>query len=890
MTILAGMLWVSAVLLPVGLAGGGELQGTVFNGSFEQDRDGDGVPDGWAAFGRADIKQRLTLCEDAERGHAARLECTSFAAGYPDSHVMLAQLDHAGVKAAQWYRLRLWARGQNLESTAVQVALVDRRQWRNSGLLESFIPGETWEQFEFSFRASEEVKPEDSRLQIWFAGTGVLYVDDVSLEPIAPVRRQWHPQLDWPAAANPLGNSGFECGGAGWGCWGGGLPGWGGEIYRLMGEWGGERAFEGRHSWRLSLSPQTLPVYYFDYFDPVEHPVKAVLVGHLGWVPLEPGQSYVFSGYVTADRPNLTVRIVCRQADGRRLDRTVSVGQEWSRVHLAFTAEADFACGFIGLDLAKADKPEGTLWLDALQWERGTEPSAYRPREALEARVETDRPGNVFTDPQAGLALRLRAYNAKDTDETLCGTLTLTDYLDQPVWRQEVKEPVKSKQAATVEYDRIMAGRRGFFRLQWTPQQGVAQTLRLAVIEPSPEPDSVFGMNHAFSWEFLLGQSHLAGVRWWRDWSAKWHTVQPQPGAFSFDVPDAQIERVLEAKGQVLVLLPFPSAPWATRPDEEKVKTHAGNDRYLRERLVVACKPERLEDFAGYVRATVGHYKTRIKAFEVLNEPLYTTYALPGVFGYTTADYVALLRTAYEAAKAVDPACIVVGGIGSAPDSKWVREFIEQGGLRWCDVMDLHLYPHRGAPDSYEKAFEDCRQAMAAAGYARPAWVTEIGCYGDDDPAVTPPTAGDSSMNASLRPNELRASADLVKFAAIFCAAGVRKVFYHAGTCAALNENDAGNIFFEYGGAPRKQFAAQAVLSRMLGPDVDFIRKWTEPQGVQAFEFRSRGRTVVMVWARRRGVESVKIPPGFRALDLMGNPLAGPEIAPTETPMYLVRQ
>jgi hypothetical protein len=382
----------------------------------------------------------------------------------------------------------------------------------------------------------------------------------------------------------------------------------------------------------------------------------------------------------------------------------------------------------------------------------------------------------------------------------------------------------------------------------------------------------------------------VAGIRWWRDWSVKWHTVQSQPGEFDFHVPDAQIQRVLDVEGQVLVLLPFPSAPWATKPDTEKIRAAAGNDRYLQQRLVAACKPQRLEDFAAYVRATVEHYRGRTRFFEILNEPLYTDYAVPSSFGYTTVDYIALLRTAFQTAKAADPTCTIIGGIASPPDSKWISEFIEQDGLRWCDVMNVHLYPHRGSPDAYEGDFRTCREHMKAKGSTQPIWVTEIGCYGQDDPPFTPFTVGDSSMNSALRPDELRASADLVKFAAILLAAGTRKIFYHAGTCEALNQSSAGNIIFEYGGAPRKQYAAQAALSRLLGPDVEFVRKWTEPAWLQAFEFRSQGRTVTVLWTRKAGTSALTIPQGSHALDLMGNPLPAPEVTPGEVPTYWVQE
>ncbi|MEN6426890.1 MAG: hypothetical protein ABFE13_16150 [Phycisphaerales bacterium] len=880
-------LWIGLSLIS-GTSAATQADMYVFNGSFDQDADADGIPDGWAAYGRPGIEQQLSVAAEPQRGQVARLDCRRFEPGFPDSHAMLAQLDRMGVRAGQWYRLRLWARAENLESGAAQIALVNRRQWANAGLADSFAPRVTWEPFEFCFRATQDLKPQDSRFQIWFAGTGALYVDDITMEPIAEFRRQWRPQLPTTGVTNVLPNSGFECGGTGWGCWGGNLPGWGGQVFCLLGEWDGTRAFEGRYSWKLSLSPQTLPVCYFDYFDPMQSPIKMLLVGHEGWVPVEREKSYVFSAYVAGDRPDLPVRVVCRQADGRQIERAFSVGRDWTRVQLAFIAQTDFAYGLVGLDLRQAEPPEGTLWLDAIQWEQGQEPSPYRPREILEARVQTDQVGNVFTDPASGLAFRLRVSNAAETTEMLKGILTLTDYLDQPVWRQQVEQPIAAREIAKIEYDRILAGRRGFYRLQWQPEQGLAQTVRCALIDPSREPDSLFGMNHAFSWEFLLRLSQEAGLCWWRDWSVKWHTIQPKPGAFDFDAPDAQIERVLNVQGQVLVLLPFPSAPWATKPDMKRVEEQAGNDRYLRERLIVAQKPERLEDFAAYVRAAVEHYRGKSHTFEILNEPLYTTYAVPAAFGCTTGDYIALLRTAWEAAKAADPSCTVIGGIAAGPDSRWVNEFIEQGGLQWCDAMNLHLYPHRGSPDAYESAFRDCWERVKARQPQRAVWVTEIGFYGDDDPAFTPFTVGDSSMNSALRPSELRTAGDLVKFTTILCAAGVRKIFYHAGTCSALNEDSAGNIFFEYGGAPRKQYAAQAALSRLLGPDVEFVRKWTQPEGMQAFEFRSRGRTVIVVWAGKERAPAVKVPEGYRVMDLMGNYLPDSEINPGEVPAYLV--
>jgi len=84
-------------------------QALVYNGSFEKVLQ-NGVPDGWLAQGREDVKQQLLAVRDPERGVVARLTCAQYVPGHPDSHVMVAQLDRVGVRRGRWYRLSLWAK------------------------------------------------------------------------------------------------------------------------------------------------------------------------------------------------------------------------------------------------------------------------------------------------------------------------------------------------------------------------------------------------------------------------------------------------------------------------------------------------------------------------------------------------------------------------------------------------------------------------------------------------------------------------------------------------------------------------------------------------------------------------------------------------------------
>lgn len=866
----------------------GQEMGGIFNGSFDRDSNGDGIPDGWSTAGRTGVQQELRIVEDAERGIVARLTCTAFEPGFPDSHAMLAQLDWVTLKGGQWYRLSFWAKGTGIESESVNVAIVNRRVWRPGGLQEIFTPSEDWEAFAFDFRATEDLAAADSRLQIYFTGTGTLYLDDVVLEPSDRPKFERDPILPFDGDANPLPNSSFECGGSGWGGYSLISGGWAANLFFLPGHWDETEAYHGRASWRLTLDPHDRPTAYFDYFDPQVTPLTNPMVTPVGWLPVERDAKYTVSAYVKADGDDLPVGIVVRYGNGRTSSRLFRAGKGWRRIEATFEAQDAYAFPAVGFAFTDDPPARARLWVDAMQWERGDRAGPYRPRDAIEAHLATERTGNIFTDPSRGLSFRLRAVNSGDQAAELRGTLTITDFRDREVYREDVAVSLPPHELTCLRWTDILPSRTGFYRIHWRPGDGLPQSLRASVISPFSEGDTRFGMNHAFPWQFLLELSHAAGIGWWRDWSTQWRLVQGSAEApFDFRIPDAQIDRVLAAGGKVAALLPFPSAPWSTAADRTRIESETRGNDYLQRRLLVAQKPRDLNEFARYVQASVAHLRGRVDVIEILNEPIYTSYALPRDYGYTTADYIELLRTAYQAAKAANPDCIVVGGIAAPPDHQFVREFIDQGGLEWCDVMNLHMYPHRGDPITYEKAFRDCRERMVAAGRPHDVWMTEIGCYADDDPAFRPFRVGDSSMNRALRPNELRGAADLVKFAAVLGSGNVTKIFYHAGTCGALNEDTAGNVFFEYGGAPRKMFAAQAALSRMLPADARFIRKWSDPPGLHAFEFGSpRGKTVI-AWTTGKQEVAYPLPAGWTAYDLMGNRVEAGTVAIGSIPVYL---
>src|SRR5208283_4105889 len=126
-----------------------------------------------------------------------------------------------------------------------------------------------------------------------------------------------------------------------------------------------------------------------------------------------------------------------------------------------------------------------------------------------------------------------------------------------------------------------------------------ASSLRCALITPAAADlaDSPLGFNHAYPWDFLVRLAREAGIVWWRDWSAKWQTVEPEKGKFDWTMADQQINRVRELDSEVDVLLPFPSAHWNTTARPELIEREARRGSYGREQLRVAFAPKDLNDF-----------------------------------------------------------------------------------------------------------------------------------------------------------------------------------------------------------------------------------------------------------------------------------------------------
>jgi polysaccharide biosynthesis protein PslG len=143
--------------------------------------------------------------------------------------------------------------------------------------------------------------------------------------------------------------------------------------------------------------------------------------------------------------------------------------------------------------------------------------------------------------------------------------------------------------------------------------------------------------------------------------------------------------------------------------------------------------PARNRDFAWFARWAARHFRGRVSAWEIWNEPGNKEF-----WRGSQRRYVSLLRAAYPAIKAGDPQAKVVFGGVSHNDDRYVAAAYRLGAKGAFDVMATHPYQGLGdSPPELPDTGKDwwlmthvdaVHRVMARNGDgAKPIWFTEYG-------------------------------------------------------------------------------------------------------------------------------------------------------------------
>ena len=174
------------------------------------------------------------------------------------------------------------------------------------------------------------------------------------------------------------------------------------------------------------------------------------------------------------------------------------------------------------------------------------------------------------------------------------------------------------------------------------------------------------------------------GFRWVKQWFA-WNDIEAAAkGQFDWSIPDRVVDQV-ERHGLKLLARVDREPKWAAPP------------------------PGNANDFVDFLTALATRYRGRIHAYQIWNEP-----NLAREWGDrppNAAEYVRMLRMAYQAIKAADPSAIVItAGMAptgtccdiAVPDTDYYRQMYQAMGGNsdgYFDMLGVHGAGFAAAPE-----------------------------------------------------------------------------------------------------------------------------------------------------------------------------------------------
>lgn len=227
-----------------------------------------------------------------------------------------------------------------------------------------------------------------------------------------------------------------------------------------------------------------------------------------------------------------------------------------------------------------------------------------------------------------------------------------------------------------------------------------------------------------------------------------WSIAKAGRGVYDWSALDAFVGAAAAA-GREIVFNLLGTPTWASARPAEAGHYTPGSD----------AEPASLDDLSAFVSEVASRCRTRgtpITAFETWNEPKYAGgggVAQGNYFTGTPEALAAMARAVFRAAKAADPAVLILSPAPTGLEFPWIdgdgsgtdhlQRFCAAAdgaggtGRDWLDVVAFHSYSH----DGYNNVFAipqmvaNVRSVMALHGLAdRPIWITETS-------AITPPLA-----------------------------------------------------------------------------------------------------------------------------------------------------
>lgn len=250
---------------------------------------------------------------------------------------------------------------------------------------------------------------------------------------------------------------------------------------------------------------------------------------------------------------------------------------------------------------------------------------------------------------------------------------------------------------------------------------------------------------------------------------------------------------------------------------------------------------DNLPAWGAYVTNLVNHCKDRVRYWEVGNEP--PNYTSNG----TPAQYAQTMITAYDAAKAADPTCMI-GLAAKSNHVNWLHQTILAGAADHFDFITLHPYEVLDSVDygfeaQYMSIVPRVRKMLADINPAKvnvPIIFTEVG-----QPI--------GAVNGSVTVTTTSQASNLIKAYAMGIAQGVTQIDWFEG-----RDGDSGAFgLLRANNTPRPSLTAMSKMIEHFGHHPEYLG-WVLLNGQHyGFVFQGENGTVMAAWAKPGTTSSV---------------------------------
>jgi hypothetical protein len=865
------VLWIVLLLLSVNIAIG-QSAGTVSNSNLVYNpgfEDGD-VPwklDNW-------MGNEVANALDDQNPHSGQWSMKVQLLKVLNGPMLMLAYPHLLVRPGSAIRVKFWARGV---SNGANLTVMVRREIepRISYLRTEMYLTDEWQQYAYTIQLPADANPDATSLRFVLNQPGVFWVDDVFVVELPPMDEGPAPEV------NPVRNPSFEVG----------TDGWTGmfrkrEFGTLSQESG--TGVPAPDNARLNIkSDGTAPDGERFLSVKIEEKSRNILTS--AYFPARYGHKGQLRFFLRSDSARaFEVGVGGGINAGTSLQsQTKKASTQWQQFTVPVTLRpAQDGVYFIDFRFSEP----GVYDMDAVSFveEELANVPLYPPSVAIQA-VQDGPVANLYA-PAARAGFKLVQAGEKP-GATARYEITVLDYLERKVTGFTVNMACDQRGYGE-QLVEVPTRLFGTFRIEASHEgsEGALAEQIYSVLPSLPSPgdrrDSYFG-GHVDLTPYNLEIARKAGFRWLRMWpplATTWIAAEPTPGTWNF-----QADAIKRAYGQGFNI----TGILGTAPD---FKADLNSKSAVTNRWSHSYPPNKINDWKEYVAKCTQAFYPYITTWEVWNEADGGYLQVrPGV--KKDSVYLALLKAAREVIDSAGKQLTLMGPAVASINAPLGWDVLKQGGGQWMDAFSFHFYSLAAGGSNPDDPFalsvlKKLRTYKNKAGETMPLWHTEGGMYLQ---------GGHSWLNTYRMPvsspaKKQNAAAAMVRAALLFKSMGVKHYFDFELSASATGREVNGDMtagFIEVTGIPGPGIAAHAAMVALTedAAPAGFENRAQGSARLKVAHFQNDSVTIDVYWSDLPVAlkKAVKMQPGDKVLDMMGNPVPVEETQTGEFPLYVIR-